>query len=81
MVGGQESLHSGLDGPEVGQVEFQEGELAGAVGVGCADVGKGRLGFGGGAACYVNSGIMGVEDLAEFITYAYIAACYNEDLE
>lgn len=54
--------------------------MAGAIGEGGADVGEGGLGFGGGAACYVDGGIVGVEDFAEFETYACVAACYDEDL-
>lgn len=81
LVGGQECLYCGLDGAEVGEIELQEGEVTGAIGGGCADVGDGGLGFGGGAACYVDGGIMSVEDLAEFETYACIAACYDENLQ
>lgn len=80
LLVGEEVVDGGFDGREVGEVEFEEGQLAVGGGVGFLDLGNGRVGFGLGAAGEVDGAVAAVEDLAKFFAAAGVASGDDEDL-
>lgn len=77
---GEKLVGRGLDGAQVGQVQWQEDERPAGVGPGCLDFVYCALGFLPRTSCAVNLGILGVEDVSDLSAETCVGTGDDVDL-